>query len=192
MTQTAFLRRVTCSAGALLITGISTSLFVGPGAGLHAVSEARASTLESKHESKQVSRGRYLVKIAGCNDCHTPGYAQDAGNTPESNWLIGDRLGWQGPWGTTYPLNLRRFVQGMTEEQWLKIARQPARPPMPWFALREMTDEDLAAIYQFTRSLGPAGPDAPAYVPPGGRVDTPVVSMPTPGSPAKVDAQSPK
>lgn len=26
----------------------------------------------------QIERGRYLVKTTGCNDCHTPGYAQRA------------------------------------------------------------------------------------------------------------------
>jgi hypothetical protein len=23
------------------------------------------------------------------------------GNIPESQWLMGDKLGWRGPWGTT-------------------------------------------------------------------------------------------
>jgi mono/diheme cytochrome c family protein len=133
----------------------------------------------STRESPQISRGRYVVKVAGCNDCHTPGYAQSAGMIPESKWLIGDSVGWQGPWGTTYPSNLRRFMQGMTQEQWLKIARRPTRPPMPWFALRDMSDEDLAAIYHFTRSLGAAGPPAPSFVPPGHAVSTPVVRMPS-------------
>ena len=133
----------------------------------------------STRESPQISRGRYVVKVAGCNDCHTPGYAQSAGMIPESKWLIGDSVGWQGPWGTTYPSNLRRFMQGMTEEQWLEMARQPTRPPMPWFALRDMSDEDLAAIYHFIRSLGAAGQPAPPYVPPGHAVSTPVVLMPS-------------
>lgn len=33
-----------------------------------AVNLAMAETLDSK----TVDRGRYLVRIAGCNDCHTP------------------------------------------------------------------------------------------------------------------------
>ena len=139
---------------------------------------AGASTAESS-ESPHISRGRYLVKIAGCNDCHTPGYTQSAGAIPEAQWLIGDKTGWQGPWGTTYPINLRQFMQGMTKAQWLEIARQPTRPPMPWFALRDMSDEDLAALYDFIRSLGAAGPAAPAYVAPGQAVSTPVILMPS-------------
>ena len=67
----------------------------------------------------------------------------------------------------------------MTEEQWLEVARQPTRPPMPWFALRDMSDEDLAALYRFIRSLGAAGSAAPPFVPPGQAVSTPVVLMPS-------------
>jgi mono/diheme cytochrome c family protein len=128
--------------------------------------------------SDTLERGRYLVKTTGCNDCHTAGYLPSAGRVEEARWLTGDRLGWQGPWGTTYPPNLRLLIQRLTPEQWLVIARRPARPPMPWFALREMTDTDLLAIYHFIRSLGPAGDAAPAFVPPGQPVKTPVVKVP--------------
>jgi mono/diheme cytochrome c family protein len=176
MTRAHLIRRFTCGAAALMITALATAMLVRSGAGWPGLSVVRAGTLESP----QISRGRYVVKVAGCNDCHTPGYTQSAGMTPESKWLIGDRIGWQGPWGTTYPVNLRRFMQGVTEAQWLEIARQPMRPPMPWFALRDMSDEDLAAIYHFVRSLGAAGPLAPPFVPPGQAVNTPVVLMPSP------------
>jgi mono/diheme cytochrome c family protein len=174
MTRAQFSSRLAGAAGALLITTLTAAMFARYGAHTATVSRANASTVDPA----RVSRGRYLVKIAGCNDCHTPGYAQHGGKIPESQWLIGDRVGWQGAGGTTYPVNLRRFVQGMTEDQWLEIARRPSRPPMPWFALRDMSDEDLAAIYHFARSLGAAGPAAPPYAPPGQAVSTPVVRMP--------------
>jgi mono/diheme cytochrome c family protein len=48
-----------------------------------------------------VRHGRYLVQTSGCNDCHTPGYMQHDGKVPEAEWLTGDAMGWQGPWGTT-------------------------------------------------------------------------------------------
>lgn len=54
-----------------------------------------------------IVRGRYLVKTSGCNDCHTPGYTASGGKVDEKLWLTGDTLGWNGPWGTTYPTNLR-------------------------------------------------------------------------------------
>jgi hypothetical protein len=90
-----------------------------------------------------------------------------AGKVPEKDWLKGSGLGWNGPWGTTYAPNLRLILNGLDQEQWIKKAKTlKTRPPMPWFNLNAMTEEDLMAIYQFVKSLGPAGKPAPAYLPP--------------------------
>jgi mono/diheme cytochrome c family protein len=130
-------------------------------------------------DRKLVQRGQYLVKIAGCNDCHTPGYAMSGGKVPESQWLIGDRLGWRGPWGTTYPVNLRLYMRDMSEAKWVHAAKTiKSRPPMPWFALHDMTDTDVKAIYHYVRSLGPAGEPAPIFVPPGTEPQGPYVQFP--------------
>ena len=132
-------------------------------------------------ESTFLDRGRYLVKIGGCNDCHTPSYAQTAGKVPEKEWLTGDQLGWRGPWGTTYPSNLRLFMETLSEDQWVKIAKTAQfRPPMPWFSLHDMTEQDLRAIYRFIRYLGPAGQPAPAFVPPNQEPRGPYVLFPQP------------
>lgn len=138
-----------------------------------------ATAADTAAAQAQVQRGRYLIRTSGCNDCHTPGYAQNAGQVDEKLWLTGDALGWKGPWGTTYATNLRVLLNGMSEQQWLTHARtmQP-RPPMPWFNVRAMNDEDLKAIYAFVKTLGPAGSAAPAYVPPGKEVTGPVVRFP--------------
>lgn len=134
------------------------------------------TTLVEAADSRTVERGRYLVKIAGCNDCHTPNYPQTAGAVPEQDWLVGiAAVGWSGPWGTTYSTNLRKRIAELTEEQWMATARAPRRPPMPWFALRDMEDQDLRAIYRYVRSLGTKGEHVPAAVPPGGEVRTPVI-----------------
>lgn len=129
--------------------------------------------------TQQIERGRYLVKIAGCNDCHTAGYTQKAGQVPEKDWLQGDALGWQGPWGTTYATNLRLHFSRLTERQWLQQARtMQARPPMPWFVLRDMSDADLKALFHYIRTAGPAGQPAPAGLPPGQAANGPVVRFP--------------
>ncbi len=83
--------------------------------------------------NKQVARGEYLVRVSGCNDCHTPfamgpqGSAPDmtrmlsghpggmalppppqaAGNTgPWIGSFDGTNTAWAGPWGITYSANL--------------------------------------------------------------------------------------
>jgi hypothetical protein len=47
----------------------------------------------------------------------------------------------------------------------------------PWFFLAV---EDLGAMYQFLRYLGPAGKPAPAYVPPDQEPTGPHVMFPAP------------
>jgi mono/diheme cytochrome c family protein len=125
----------------------------------------------------EMARGRYLVALGGCNDCHTSGYAESGGRVPEGDWLMGSPVGFQGPWGTTYANNLRTAVAGMSEVAWMARARSTLRPPMPSTSLQVMTDKDLRAIYRFIRGLGARGETAPAYVPPGGVVTTPVIDF---------------
>lgn len=128
--------------------------------------------------SDPVQRGRYLVKIGGCNDCHTPGYGAKAGNVPEDRWLVGDSLGFRGPWGTTYPSNLRRLLAVMDEDAWVQYARTlETRPPMPWFNLRAFAEEDLRAVHRYIRSLPADETAVPDYVPPGERPMTPHIVM---------------
>jgi mono/diheme cytochrome c family protein len=85
---------------------------------------------EAGGDKRIIERGRYMSKIAGCNDCHTPGYLLSEGKVPEKLWLTGDRFGWRGPWGTTYAANLRFLVHALTEDGWLSLARGlRTRPP---------------------------------------------------------------
>jgi mono/diheme cytochrome c family protein len=122
-----------------------------------------------------LERGRYLVKVTGCNDCHTRDYATKGGQVPEREWLTGDVLGWRGPWGTTYPTNLRLYFASLSEDEWVRRAKRlRTRPPMPWFNVREMSEEDLRNIYRFVHALGP-----PRREPAG-----PVITFPSP-SPGK-------
>ncbi len=72
--------------------------------------------------SDSISRSRYLVKISGCNDCHTKGYLEKEGAVPEKNWLLGiSEVGWRGPWGTTYGTSRRLFLKDRTEDVWLNL-----------------------------------------------------------------------
>lgn len=135
----------------------------------------------TRADEDMIARGRYLVKVSGCNDCHTPGYLPANGEVPEAQWLTGDSFGWRGPWGTTYGSNLRLFIAGLTEDQWVEEAKAlRRRPPMPWFNLNAMNGADLRAIYQFVRSLGDHGKPAPAYVPPDEAPNPPYAEFPAP------------
>jgi mono/diheme cytochrome c family protein len=138
---------------------------------------AAGAVISAATQVRDVERGRYLSIIGGCNDCHTPGYLEKSGAVPESLWLSGSPLGFQGPWGTTYASNLRLIAAAMSEAEWLTHARAARRPPMPWFNVRAMSDADLGALYAYLRSLGPGGEPAPAYVPPGEHVATPYIDF---------------
>lgn len=136
---------------------------------------------QADDKQELVDRGRYLVRIAGCNDCHTAGYTEAAGEVPEREWLKGGRLGWHGPWGTTYATNLRLYMADLGESEWIARAREmKTRPPMPWFAIRAMSERDLRALYRFIRHLGSAGEPAPEFVPPGREPPAPYVRFPMP------------
>ena len=132
-------------------------------------------------DATMIERGRYIAQLGGCNDCHTSGYLMNNGEIPESEWLKGDNFGWRGPWGTTYPPNLRLFLKHMDEDQWVSVARTlKRRPPMPWYTLNRMSEQDLRAFYRFVVSLGDPGEPAPAYVPPDREPETAYALFPSP------------
>jgi mono/diheme cytochrome c family protein len=150
-----------------------------------AVTIKPVTATESAH-ADMIKRGQYIAKLGGCNDCHTPGYLMNEGNIPVDQWLKGSDFGWRGPWGTTYPPNLRLFVSKLTEDEWVEKAKTlKRRPPMPWFNLNTMTETDLRALYRFIRSLGDPGPQAPEFVPPGEEPHTAYALFPSPPPEAK-------
>ena len=132
-----------------------------------------------------VDLGRHIAIISGCNDCHTPGYPQSGGVLDPKVALTGDSVGFRGPWGTTYPANLRLILATMDEAEWVAHARTlRARPPMPWFNLHEMTETELRSFYLYVKSLGEPGKAAPAYVPPGQEPTTPFIVFAPPTTPS--------
>jgi len=138
------------------------------------------SSTEAPHlmASSPIQAGRYLVIVGGCNDCHTETYLQTGGDVPEEAWLAGSSLGWRGPWGTTYPPNLRLRVQEWTEDAFVQtLHERKALPPMPWVNVNQMSEQDARAVYRYIRSLGPIGNPAPAAVPPDQEPTTPYLSL---------------
>jgi mono/diheme cytochrome c family protein len=154
------------------------------GAGLAIVLGYQAVSGQAPRQSapaaQQIERGRYIVEIGGCNDCHTTGYAEKGGQAAETDRLKGDALGYRGPWGTTYPTNLRLTISKMTEDQWVNYSKKlETRPPMPWFNVRAMTNEDLRAVYQYVKQMpGGVGTAAPAFLPPAQAPKQPYIQWP--------------
>ena len=121
-------------------------------------------------------RGRYLVAFGSCNDCHTPGWRESDGTIPVEKWMTGSSLGYRGPWGTSYPANVRLEFSRIDEDQWLFMVRtRGGHWPMVWHDLRALVPDDQRAIYRFIKSLGPKGVQAPADLPPGIEPKTPYV-----------------
>ena len=146
----------------------------------HGSMEASVSAVDGAEAA-----GRYLVLVGGCNDCHTDGYLPSNGAVPESEWLRGSVLGFSGPWGTTYPSNLRLTVRRMTEDEWARmLGTRTGMPPMPWPSVAAMSEADRRALYRYIRSLGEPGEPAPANLPPGDAPTTPWIDFVPRNTPA--------
>ncbi len=152
-------------------------------------------------------RGKYLVTIASCNDCHTPLKMGPKGPEPDMSrmlsghpadlkmppppkmdmpWMVGGAYtltAWSGPWGISYTANLTPDSAtglGKWDETTFMLAIRNGKhigtgrdilPPMPWQYIKQMTDEDLKAVYAYLRTIPPVHnqvPDAVVAPPPPG------------------------
>ena len=59
----------------------------------------KAPATEQPASRQVIERGRYLVTVGNCNDCHTANFPPRDGKVPESEWLLGG-----GPLGTARPV----------------------------------------------------------------------------------------
>ena len=109
-------------------------------------------------EDVSVEEGLRLATIGGCHDCHTEGFAESGGQIDPAKALKGNHVGYQGPWGTTYPANLRLVLASMSEDEFVSYSRGlKSKPPMPWFGLHAMTDNELRSIFQLSWRAGRGG-----------------------------------
>jgi mono/diheme cytochrome c family protein len=147
---------------------------------------------------KQVARGKYLVSLGGCNDCHTPGYF--LGKPDMTKYLAGSDVGFAIPGlGVFVGPNLtpdkqtglgnftmQQIVTALTKGQ-LPDGRILA-PIMPWKAFANMTKSDALAIAAFLKSLPAVNHQVPG---PFGPTQTPTVFVMS-VQPANVYAGLPK
>lgn len=131
-----------------------------------------------------VEHGLHVSIIGGCHDCHTVGYAESGGKIDPAAALMGSPVGFMGPWGTTYPANLRLVAKAKSEDEFLAYAQGlKTRPPMPWFNVAALSETDIRSLYRYIVSLGDAGAPAPDYVAPGQMPKTPYIVFAPPQMP---------
>jgi len=112
--------------------------------------------------------GKWVSIVGGCHDCHTADYGQKGGVINPDTALKGNPVGYQGPWGTTYAVNLRLLASTMSEDDWVKFLKTfTARPPMPFYNVQALDEVQMRSLHMYIVSLGDAGDPAPPYVPPG-------------------------
>jgi mono/diheme cytochrome c family protein len=116
-------------------------------------------------ESPQIARGKYLVQLAGCTDCHTPGHL--LGKPDMSRFLGGSDVGFEVPeLGVFVGPNLTpdrgTGLGSWTRDEIATAIRTGVRPDgrilapiMPWRSYAGLTTSDAQAIVEYLRSLPP-------------------------------------
>ncbi len=112
-----------------------------------------ASASEPQSDAAQIERGRYLVSVGGCGDCHTPKKMSEVGPVEDSTLLLsgqqagepvadppaglsmtgwvaacnGSFTAWVGPWGVSYAANItsdpKTGIGNWTTEQFISAMR---------------------------------------------------------------------
>ena len=116
-------------------------------------------------DDAHVARGRYLVTIAGCSDCHTPGAL--LGRPDMKRYLGGSDVGFAIPGagvfvGQNLTPDKETGLGKWTDAQVITAIRtgktpegRELSPVMPYPALSHLADADAQAIVAFLKSLPP-------------------------------------
>jgi len=189
-------------ASAVVLTGVLATASVNANPASQPVASAFAKATADR-AADRVVRGKYLVDIMGCHDCHTPwkigpngpemdmsraltGHPQDlnmppAPAIPAGPWMatVGATMtAWSGPWGTSFTMNLtpdkETGLGDWTEEQFIATMKtgrdrgkgRPLLPPMPYFNLGKLSDEDLRSVFAYLQSLPPVKNRVPQPIDP--------------------------
>jgi mono/diheme cytochrome c family protein len=119
--------------------------------------------LPASADDAQIARGRFLVTIAGCSDCHTPGAL--LGSPDMKRYLGGSDVGFAIPGagvfvGENLTPDKDTGLGKWTDAQIIAAFRtgktpegRDLSPVMPYPALSHLSDEDAQAIVAFLRSL---------------------------------------
>jgi mono/diheme cytochrome c family protein len=139
-----------------------------------------AAASASAAAQTQIERGKYLVTLGGCSDCHTPG--SFLGHPDTARFLGGSDVGFAIPGlGVFVGRNLtpdpETGLGKWTTQQIVTAFTTGVRPDgrilapiMPWEALSHLTKSDALAIAAYLKSLKPVqhavpGPFGPSETP---------------------------
>jgi mono/diheme cytochrome c family protein len=134
---------------------------------------------EARAESP-VERGQYLVILAGCNDCHTPGFF--LGKPDTAKYLGGSDVGFEIPGLGVFPgrnitPDKATGIGNWTDEQIATALTSGKRPDgrqlapiMPYASFTHMTKDDVAAVVAFLRSIPPVKNEVAGPFKPGDKV----------------------
>jgi len=114
------------------------------------------------------------------------GHPQDlamppAPSLPPGPWVgavAGSMTAWSGPWGVSFTANLtpdpETGLGKWTEQEFMDTIRSGRHlgrgreilPPMPWFNVAKLSDEDLEAVFAYLKSIPPVKNRVPQPIPP--------------------------
>ena len=106
-------------------------------------------------------RGKYLVTIAGCTDCHTP---QDTHGQPLPGMDFAGGFILDGPWGRVASANITpdaSGIAGFDETRFTQVMRtgydktRKLSQIMPWHIYRGMSEEDMTGIFAYIKTFKP-------------------------------------
>lgn len=123
------MKRTTFTQVALAAALVSAAVAIPPAVAQDA-RVAGPTTAGPKTAADHLARGRYLVTVAGCNDCHTPWHEGPNGPEPDMSRMLSGHpedadlppppapvgpwtgaasvtnTAWSGPWGVSFTANL--------------------------------------------------------------------------------------
>jgi len=88
-----------------------------------------------------------------------------------------DLTAWAGPWGISFAANLTPDATGLaawTLQDFIQTMRtgkhrgtgRAILPPMPWFDVAVLSDQELKALFAYLKSVPPVSNKVPAPIPP--------------------------
>ena len=134
-------------------------------------------------DAAKIARGKYLMTVGACNDCHSPKLdpqqhpdpkrpfsgrpqtTQAPSQNPNEIHASLDLTAWAGPWGISYGANLSPdpetgLKKRYTEASFIKTLRTGKKPegedllpPMPWELYKVFSDDDIKAIWAYLQTI---------------------------------------